>query len=409
MDNNQLKQYAQVLLVKGLNLQKNQPLVINAPVESEAFVSLLTETAYLLKAKEVIINWRSDKLTKLRYQYEGLDNFTVFPSWKRDFSLTYYRQNAAFLSLVSANPSLLKGIDSTKIMAWQKAQHTALHEYIDGMMASKVTWLVAAVATSSWARQLFPSLDEHVALNKLWSDIITASRADSPESLKVWDEHLQHLKEKREWLTEQSFQKLHYKSSNGTDLYIGLPENHIWQGGSETTIKNVEFTANIPTEEVYTAPDRNAVNGIVFNSKPLVYNGNIIDNFSITFKDGKATSVTAAKGKKLLLEMLEIDAGASYLGEVALVPYHSPISLSKILFYETLFDENASCHLAFGKAYPTCLKNGSLLNEDALDKAGINDSLIHVDFMIGTEDLTITGITAANKSIPVFINGDFAE
>ncbi len=409
MQTNQLKKYASILLSKGLNLQDQQILVINAPAESEDFVAILTETAYEAGASQVVINWRSDATTRLRFLHEKQAVFEEFPDWRRDFSLTYYHKNAAFLSLVAANPTLMKDVDTQKIMAWQKAQHAALQEYVDGMMASKVTWLVAAVAGKVWANLLFPDVPASQAEDKLWELIIGGSRADSADALGDWDKHLQKLKDRREWMTEKQFVKLHYVSENGTDLVIGLPEGHIWQGGAEAAGNGVVFNANIPTEEIYSAPLRTAVDGIVHSAKPLVYNGSVIDDFSITFKNGKAIGVRAGKGEKILKEMISLDEGAAYLGEIALVPYHSPISLSGILYYETLFDENASCHLAFGKAYPTCLKGGAEMSAADVQQAGLNDSLIHVDFMVGTKDLSITGIQKDGTEVPVFVNGDFAE
>lgn len=404
-----LQTYAAILLKKGLNLQKSQILVINGPVESCDFITILTEEAYKSGASQVVINWRCDGTTRLRYEYEALQEFEALPDWRRDFSLYYYHKGAAFLSLISANPYLMSGIDTKKLFTWQKAQNMALKEYVDGMMASKVPWLVASVPSTIWAKLLYPNLKDEAAYDALWKQILASSRADGTNPMADWDQHLVSLKKRRDWLTKMHFKALHYRNGRGTDLTVGLPAQHIWQGGAEETAGHIPFNANIPTEEVYTAPAVNDVNGIVFNTKPLVYNGNVIDDFQITFKDGRAVQVQAGKGEAVLKELLAIDSGASHLGEVALIPYHSPISLSNILFYETLFDENASCHLAFGKAYPTCLENGSALTDEEIKAAGINDSMIHVDFMIGSEDLFITGIKEDGTEIPVFINGDFAQ
>lgn len=400
--------YANVLLQKGLNLQKNQILVINAPVEASDFVTILTKAAYELGARQVVMNWRSDDLTRLRYQYEEPAEFTAMPDWRRDFSLYYYRQGAAFLSLISANPYLMKDIDMAKIVSWQKATNTALKEYVDGMMASRTTWLVASVPSLIWAKLLYPDDPDETAYNRLWMQILASSRADGTDPLVDWDAHLANLVKRREWLTEQHFASLHYVSSNGTDLTIGLPKRHIWQGGAEKTASGILFNANIPTEEVYTAPQADAVNGVVCSTRPLVYNGNVIDDFRLTFTDGKVTALTAAKGQAVLEQVIAMDEGACRLGEVALIPYHSPISESGILFYETLFDENASCHLALGKAYPTCLTGGADMSEDEVKENGLNDSMIHVDFMVGNSDLSITGIKEDGTEVPVFVDGDWA-
>lgn len=407
--NEQLAVYANILLTKGLNLQKGQILVVNAPVESSAFVTILTKEAYICGASQVVCNWRCDDTARLRYEYESQEQFESFPEWRREFSLSYYRQNAAFLSLISANPYLMSGIDTKKIFAWQKAQNEALKEYIDGMMASKTTWLVAAVHSKVWASILYPQLEDDAAYNALWNQILQSSRADGADPLADWDAHLANLAARRQWMTEQHFAALHYTNSLGTDLTIRLPENHIWQGGAETSASGISFNANIPTEEIYTAPRADGVDGVVYSTKPLVYNGNVIDTFHLVFKDGKVVEAHAETGDDVLQKLVAIDEGAGRLGEVALIPYHSPISLSNILFYETLFDENASCHLALGASYPTCLAGGAEMTKEETEQAGLNDSMIHVDFMVGSPDLSITGIKADGSKVPIFLNGDWAE
>lgn len=407
--NEQLAVYANILLTKGLNLQKGQILVVNAPVESSAFVTILTKEAYTCGASQVVCNWRCDDTTRLRYEYESQEQFETFPDWRREFSLSYYRQNAAFLSLISANPYLMSVIDTKKIFAWQKAQNEALKEYIDGMMASKTTWLVAAVPSKVWASILYPQLEDDAAYNALWNQILQSSRADGADPLADWDAHLANLAARRQWMTEQHFSALRYTNSLGTDLTIRLPEKHIWQGGAETSASGISFNANIPTEEIYTAPCADGVDGVVYSTKPLVYNGNVIDKFRLVFKDGKVVEAHAETGDDVLQKLVAIDEGAGRLGEVALIPYHSPISLSNILFYETLFDENASCHLALGASYPTCLAGGAEMTKEETEQAGLNDSMIHVDFMVGSPDLSITGIKADGSKVPIFLNGDWAE
>ncbi|WP_427113615.1 aminopeptidase [Megasphaera sueciensis] len=408
IEKNKLHSYALTLLKKGVNLQKKQILVVSAPVESSKFVTILTEAAYNCGASQVIINWHCDDTTRLQYEYEALEKFNHVPNWRREFSLHYYHKGAAFISLISANPYLMSHVDQEKIFSWQKAQNAALKEYIDGMMASKVSWLVAAVPSTTWAKILYPEMDENSAYERLWKQILSSSRADGIDPLHDWDKHLASLEKRRNWLSDMHFNSLHYTNNRGTDLTVVLPKQHIWQGGTEETTSHIPFNANIPTEEVYTAPLSTGTSGIVYNTKPLVYNGNVIDNFNLTFCDGRIIHLQADKGESILKQLIEVDDGASRLGEVALIPYHSPISLSNVLFYETLFDENASCHLALGKAYPTCLVNGSELNENERKSAGINNSMIHIDFMIGSEDLTIIGKKEDGTEIPVFINGDFA-
>ncbi len=405
----QLMAYANVLLKKGIHIQKDQILVVNAPVESSEFVTILTKAAYACGAAQVILNWRCDDITRLRYECETQEQFETFPNWRRDFSLYYYEKGAAFLSLVSANPYLMEGVDAKKIFSWQKVQNTALKEYIDGMMASKTTWLVAAVPSTVWARLLYPDAPAEKAYEMLWKQILQSSRADGADPIADWNAHLSALAERRRWLTNHHFASLHFCNSLGTDLTVNLPANHIWQGGEEQTSSGIPFNANIPTEEVYSAPQADGVDGIVYNTKPLIYNGNLIDNFHLVFKNGSVTEASAEIGNDILQKLLSIDSGACRLGEVALIPYHSPISLSNILFYETLFDENASCHLALGAAYPTCLSGGAAMTKEEICRAGLNDSMIHVDFMIGSKDLSITGRLSNGTEIPVFINGDWAD
>ncbi|WP_337465060.1 aminopeptidase, partial [Acidaminococcus timonensis] len=333
----QLPLYARVLLQKGINLQKDQILVINAPVEASPFASLLAEEAYKAGAAQVVFNWYCNAATRLRYEYESQDKFETVPGWRSDFNLYYYRKGAAFLSLISADPYSMQGIDRKKIFAWQKAFHQAVKEYSDGMMASRTNWLVAAVPSTIWARLLYPELSEKEGLDKLWLQILDVSRCLGKDPLADWDKHLADLKQRREWLTAQQFTALEYTSKKGTKLTVGLPKHHIWQGGAESTTRGFLFNANIPTEEVYSAPQADRVDGVVWSTKPLVYNGNLIEDFRFTFKDGKVVDVQAAKGQEILEDLIKVDEGACRLGEVALVPYHSPISLTNQIFYETLF------------------------------------------------------------------------
>ena len=276
-------------------------------------------------------------------------------------------------------------------------------------MSNENAWCVVSMPTKAWAMKVFPELSVDEAIGALWQAILESVRADADDPTLAWEAHKKALRARMAFLNRHNFRRLRYQNSLGTDLVVGLPEGHQWLGGAEKTKAGVEFIANIPTEEVFTLPHKNEVNGVVYSSKPLNYQGNLIDRFSLVFKEGKVTDCSAVIGQEVLKNLIATDDGASRLGEVALVPFDSPISNSNILFYNTLFDENASCHLAFGKAYPVCLAGGEEMDRAALEAAGVNDSLVHVDFMIGTSDLTIDGQTADGQWIPVFRNGNFVE
>lgn len=403
-----LKQYAQLILKTGVNIQKDQILVISSPLECAPFTRLLTEGAYLEGARDVVVNWVDELSAKIRYQHGPDDIFDEFPEWRREFYLSYARQNAAFISISASDPELLKDVNPDRIVRAQKAANTALKEYRQKTMSNEVSWCVASIPTASWAAKVFPYVSSTKAVDRLWNVIFQAVRATADNPVAEWEQHKGRLKKHCDFLNDSQFQHLHYTNSVGTDLTVELPEGHIWTGGADTNAQGIDFVANMPTEEVYTLPKKTGVNGNLVSSKPLVYNGNLIDKFTLTFKDGKVTSHSAEQGGAMLKKLLETDEGASYLGEVALVPYDSPISQSGILFYNTLFDENASCHFAFGKAYPSSLKSGASLSKEELAARGVNDSLIHTDFMIGTADLTITGIKKSGEQVPVFINGNFA-
>jgi Leucyl aminopeptidase (aminopeptidase T) len=408
MKNNLLEKYAHLIVKTGLNLQDKQTLVITAPIESAPFTRLVAEKAYQEGARDVVIQWRDELFSKIRYLHAPEEIFEEFPEWQKEFYLSYVQQGAAFLSIYASDPELLKDVNPQRLAKAQKASNTALKDYRERLMSNKNTWCVVAIPTASWSKKVFSHLSEEEAMEKLWDVIFKTVRVDTENPIVSWEEHKANLKRRMDLLNSLAFTSLHYKNSLGTDLNIELPENHIWLGGSEFTPEGIEFVANMPTEEVFTLPKRTGVNGQVVSSMPLNYNGNLIENFSLTFKEGRIVDFKAEKGCETLKTLIETDEGSHFLGEVALVPYDSPISNSKILFYNTLFDENASCHLAFGKAYPVCMKNSETLTQEDFSKLGINESLVHEDFMIGTSDLEIIGTTTDGNSIPIFRNGNFA-
>lgn len=408
MNKSFLIKYASLAVNIGVNIQKDNILVISSPIETAEFARLITEEAYKSGAKDVIVHYGDQKLTKIKLENSSLETISNIPEWQAESYNYYARQEACFISISASDPDGLKGVPVEKIGASQKARTSALKEYFDNSMSNKCRWCVLSVPTLSWAKKVFPKVSDDEAMESLWDVIFKTVRVDTENPVNAWEKHNAYLEEKIKFMNNNNFKSVHLKSANGTDLNIELPEGHIWAGGSEGDVNGIPFNANIPTEEVFTLPKKTGVNGIVYSSKPLSYGGNLIDNFSITFKDGKAIDFTAETGYDVLKQMLESDEGAKYLGEVAFVPYNSPISNSKLIFFNTLFDENTACHLAFGRAYESCVKDADKYSEEELEKIGVNNSVIHVDFMIGTSDLEVTGINENGETIQIFSNGNWA-
>lgn len=403
-----LNEYAKLCVKVGINIQSGQPLVINSPIEGAYFVRLVAKNAYELGASEVHVNWNDEVLTKLKFENAPMEIFENFPKWYADGLEDYAKKGAGFLSISAQDPELLKEIDPKKIAANNKSSSIALKEWRKYTMNDINPWCVISIPTKSWAKRVFPDVTEEEAVEKLWAAIFNATRMDLEDPIKAWEDHMDNLKDKVDFLNDKEFKTLHYTSSNGTDLVVELPEGHIWAGGGAIDSKNTYFAPNMPTEEVFTMPLKTGVNGVVYSTKPLNYAGNTIDEFKLTFKDGKVVDFDAKVGKETLSMLLDIDEGAKHLGEVALVPYDSPISNSNIIFINTLFDENASCHFAFGKAYPTNIVGGEKMTDEELEAHGVNNSLTHVDFMIGSKDMNILGETKDGEKIQVFENGNWA-
>lgn len=403
-----LRKYAELLVKTGINLKPNQLLVVRSPIECADFTRVVTEVAYANGAREVIVLWGDEKTNKIKYMMAPEEIFDEFPEWQKTFYVDYARNDAAFLSISASDPELMKEVDPTRMMRAQRASSTAIAEYRERLMNNVNVWCVASVPTVSWAEKVFSHETQDKAVEKLWDAILSAVRVDEEDPVAAWEVHKSALKKNMAALNQYDFKLLKYKNSIGTDLTIELPENHIWMGGSDFTKEGHEFIANMPTEEIFTAPKRDGVNGKVVSAMPFNLNGNIVDDFELIFKDGRIVDFNAKVGYDTLKNVIETDEGSHFLGEVALVPYDSPISNTNILFYNTLFDENASCHLAIGKAYPICVKGGEDMNSEALLKNGINDSMTHEDFMIGTADLDIIGITKDGREIQVFKDGNFS-
>lgn len=409
MNKQLLMKYAKLVVGVGVNLQQDQILVINSPVECAEFARVMAEAAFAAGAHDVVVSWSDELLSHIRYAGGSKNLFREFPEWRQRFYNDYAEQGAAFVSISASDPEIFKDIDPEKLQLAQQAAGAALLEYRARLMNNRNTWCVVSVPTGNWARKVFPDLPENKAIDKLWQTIFRTVRIDEKnDPVAAWQQHIAFLQKAAAFMNAHAFQKLHYTNSLGTDLIIELPEGHIWAGGAEDSELGVAFAANMPTEEIYTLPKRDGVNGTVVASKPLNFNGNLIEGIRLRFHDGKVVAYSAKKGEEILKGLLATDEGASYLGEVALVPYDSPISQSGILFYNTLFDENASCHLALGKAYPTCIQGGEAMDSVTLLQHGVNDSLLHEDFMIGTRDLNIVGIMNDGCEVQVFRDGNFA-
>ncbi|EYE87737.1 peptidase M29 [Fervidicella metallireducens AeB] len=403
-----LKRYARLAVKTGINIQKGQKLVISSPIECASFARMIAETAFDEGAGDVIISWGDELFSKIRFMKAPDEAFLEMPEWQKLFFNSYAKEGAAFLSISASDPGLMREVNPERIAKSQKVRQLALKEYYERLMSNKNAWSIISIPTAGWATKVFPGLSEDEAVEKLWEAIFKIVRVDQEDPVSAWNEHKENLKKNMNFLNSHNFRYLHFKNSLGTDLRIELPENHLWVGGAEETAAGYDFIANMPTEEVFTMPLKTGVNGKVVSSLPLNYGGNLIENFSLTFKNGRIVDFSAEKGYDTLKHLIETDEGSHYLGEVALVPYDSPISNSGIIFFNTLYDENASCHLAIGRAYSLCLKNGENMSSEELEKAGANQSLAHVDFMIGTSDLDVTGTTYDSLEIPVFKNGNWA-
>lgn len=402
-----LEKYAELAVKVGVNIQKGQTLVINTALDSAEFVRLVVKKAYEAGANNAIVNWNDDIVSRTKYDLAPDEAFQEYPEFRAKEMIDLAENGAAFMSIVSSSPDLLKGVNPERIANFQKASGKALSTYRKYIQSDKVSWTVIAAPSQKWAEKVFPNEEPEISIQKLWNAIFKATRVDLDNPVEAWKKHDQTLHEKVNYLNAKRYKKLHYKAP-GTDLTIELPEKHLWVGAGSVNEKGYEFMANMPTEEVFTVPHKTGVNGTVASTKPLSYGGNLIDNFSVTFVNGRIVAVKAEEGEEILKRLVETDEGSHYLGEVALVPHNSPISQSNILFYNTLFDENASNHLAIGSAYAFCIEGGKKMSSEELAENGLNESITHVDFMIGSAEMDIDGINADGSKEPVFRKGDWA-
>lgn len=380
--------YAELAVKKGVNIQPGQQLEVRADISQAPLVRHVVKAAYAAGAKQVFVNWSDEETGKIRYFNAPADSFKEFPDWLKARFEQLAEEKTAFLSIVSDDPDALNGVESSRISDANRAAGQALAKWRQYVMSDNVSWSIIAGASEAWAQKVFPGRDDAVAA--LWQAIFAATRMDQEDVVAAWDAHDQSLRSRAKLLTEKKYAKLHYKAP-GTELTIGLPKKHVFLGGGGPNADGIDFIANMPTEEVFTLADKDSVEGHVSSTKPLSYSGNLIEEFTLWFEGGKVVKAEAKKGQAALDELLNMDEGARRIGEVALVPDDSPISNSGLLFYNTLFDENASCHLALGRAYSTCLEGGPSMSQEELAANGANDSMIHVDFMIGSAEMNIDG------------------
>lgn len=402
-----LKQYAELIVKVGLNVQKGQKVVVRAGHNTAPLVREIVTVAYQVGSPLVTVVWADEQLNKIRHQYAPRDSFDQAAAWMYEGIAQEIREGAAYLQIFGADPELLKGMDPEVVSVSRQTMSKNYRPIGELQGQSFTQWNLVCPPTPDWAKHVFPDLSVEEAEEKLWEKVFNLCRLDNDDPVAVWKAHIADLKQRYSYLNEKQYDTLHFLAP-GTDLKVGLPDGHVWMGGGSKSADKTDYVANIPTEEVFTLPHKDRVNGTVASSKPLSYYGSMIENFSLTFKDGKVVELSADKGEDALREMVGTDEGASFLGEVALVPHGSPISQSDIVFLNTLYDENASCHLALGRAYKFNLEGGPEMSNDEFFAAGGNNSNIHVDFMFGSGEMDIDGIQADGTTEPVMRGGEWA-
>lgn len=405
-----LRKYARLIATVGANIKKGQEVVIQAELDCPEFVEMVVAECYKAKAAKVMVEWSHQPITKLNIKYRSLKVMTKTEDWEIEKYKHKVEVLPVHIYLISEDPDGLNGIDQEKYQKASQARYKVFKPFRD-QMDNRYQWCIAAVPGKAWAKKVFPGLRASAAMEKLWEAILTASRVDPngcDDPNLNWDRHNEDLKKRCDYLNSLGIETLEYKAPNGTDFRVGMIEDAVFMGGGEDTLLGNFYNPNIPTEEIFITPKKGVAEGIVYSSKPLSYRGELIENFSIRFENGKAVEVHAEKNEDLLRQMIEMDEGAAYLGECALVPYSSPINQSGILFYNTLFDENAACHLALGAGFESCIKDFDKYTLEECRAKGVNDSMIHEDFMIGTADLSITAYTRDGKKVKIFENGEWA-
>ena len=401
-----LREYAKLIVRSGLNVQKGQTVLVLAGLDQPEFVQMVVEEAYKAKAKEVIVQWTYQPLTKLHYRYQSVKTLGTVKEWEKARQEYYCDELPARVYLTSEDPDGLKGVNTAKMAKANQMAYPILKPYRD-RRENKEQWCIAAVPGAAWAKKVFPGMRTSTAIEKLWEAILSCSRVDE-DPVKAWQEHNADLHDRCAYLNSLNIRQLHYTAENGTDLTVGMIPEAEWKGGGDTSLQGIFFNPNIPTEECFISPMKGQAEGIVYSTKPLSYQGQLIENFSIRFEGGKAVEARAQKGEELLNTLIGMDEGAAYLGECALVPQRSPICESGILFYNTLFDENAACHLALGMGFADTIKDFQNKTLEECRELGVNDSMIHEDFMIGCDSMNIDGICEDGSVVAIFRNGNWA-
>lgn len=405
--NELLKKYARLIAETGVATEKGHTVVLQISVDQAPLARLITQEAYKLGAAEVIVQWTDDQIQREFLLHAATDRIENVPQSKIDQADEWLEKGASRISVVSADPDAFAGVDSHRVATYQAAAGKALMNLRKATQANKISWTVVAAAGKQWAAKVFPDLPEEEQVDALWDQIFKTTRVYEEDPVLAWKKHDEKLAKKAEELNQEQFSALHY-TAPGTDIIIGLPKNHLWEGAGSYNARGEKFMANMPTEEVFTAPDSHRVDGYISSTKPLSYAGTIISGMKFTFKDGKVVDFSAEQGEDVLAKLLDTDEGARRLGEVALVPDPSPISQSGIIFFNTLFDENASNHLALGSAYAFSVKGGTEMSDEELAEAGLNRSQTHVDFMVGSDKMDIDGIREDGSTVPIFRNGNWA-
>ncbi|WP_181350027.1 aminopeptidase [Thalassobacillus sp. CUG 92003] len=403
----QLKKYAELAVRAGVNLQKNQLLIIHSDIQNATFARLIQTAAYEAGASNVFIDWTDEQSTKAFYLNAADNVIDHFPDWQAARFKEWEETGAAYIHIISENVDVFKEVPTERINRFQKASRTKLRNYYAKIRSHEVRWCLLVVPNVVWATKVFPNLSEEEALESLWTLILKGSRADGNNPIKDWESHNKAFESRKKFLNESQFESLHFTNSRGTDLFVGLPENHLYIGGGVKDKDGIPFFPNIPTEEIFTAPHKHKVSGKLVGTKPLIYGGSVIDDFYLIFKDGRIIDYYAAKGQDVLQSLIETDEGSHYLGEIALVSNKSPLAQANTLFYNTLFDENTSCHIGIGNASPSNIQNRIDQSEEELKAAGLNTSLLSVNVTFGSEDMNVVGMKADGTEVLLMMDGDF--